>query len=51
MQLGEFGAWTSYRAIGEENAGEAARLTEDLGVRGVPRSQWTALAAAARVGA
>lgn len=31
MQLGEFGVWTSYRAIGEENAGEAARLVEDLG--------------------
>jgi probable F420-dependent oxidoreductase len=32
MQLGEFGVWTSYRAIGEENAGEAARLVEDLGL-------------------
>ena len=31
MQLGEFGVWTSYRAIGEENAGEAAKLVEDLG--------------------
>jgi probable F420-dependent oxidoreductase len=31
MQLGEFGVWTSYRAIGEENAGTAARLVEDLG--------------------
>ncbi len=31
MQLGEFGVWTSYRAIGEENAGVAARLVEDLG--------------------
>ncbi len=31
MQLGEFGIWTSYRAIGEENAGEAAKLVEDLG--------------------
>ncbi|HEY4826766.1 MAG TPA: LLM class F420-dependent oxidoreductase, partial [Solirubrobacteraceae bacterium] len=29
--LGEFGVWTSYRAIGEENAGEAAKLVEDLG--------------------
>ena len=31
MQLGEIGVWTSYRAIGEENAGEAAKLVEDLG--------------------
>jgi probable F420-dependent oxidoreductase len=31
MELGEFGIWTSHRAIGEENAGEAARLAEDLG--------------------
>jgi probable F420-dependent oxidoreductase len=31
MELGEFGVWTSYRAIGEENAGEAAKLVEDLG--------------------
>ena len=31
MRLGEFGIWTSYRAIGEENAGEAAKLVEDLG--------------------
>lgn len=31
MQLGEFGVWTSYRSIGEENAGEAARLVESLG--------------------
>jgi probable F420-dependent oxidoreductase len=31
MQLGSFGIWTSYRAIGEQNAGEAARLVEDLG--------------------
>jgi probable F420-dependent oxidoreductase len=31
MQLGEFGIWTSYRAIGEENAGEAAKLVDDLG--------------------
>jgi probable F420-dependent oxidoreductase len=31
MQLGEFGVWTTYRAIGEEDAGVAARLVEDLG--------------------
>lgn len=31
MNLGDFGVWTSYRAIGEENAGEAARLAEQLG--------------------
>ncbi len=31
MELGQFGVWTSYRVIGEENAGEAARLVEDLG--------------------
>lgn len=31
MQLGEFGVWTTYRAIGEENAGAAARLVEELG--------------------
>jgi probable F420-dependent oxidoreductase len=31
MNLGEFGIWTSYRAIGEQNAGEAAKLVEDLG--------------------
>ena len=31
MRLGEVGVWTSYRAIGEENAGEAAKLVEDLG--------------------
>jgi probable F420-dependent oxidoreductase len=31
MELGDFGVWTSYRAIGEENAGEAARLVEALG--------------------
>ena len=31
MKLSEIGIWTSYRAIGEENAGEAARLVEDLG--------------------
>jgi probable F420-dependent oxidoreductase len=31
VQLGDIGIWTSYRAIGEENAGEAAKLAEDLG--------------------
>jgi probable F420-dependent oxidoreductase len=31
VQLGEFGVWTAYRAIGEENAGAAARLVEELG--------------------
>jgi probable F420-dependent oxidoreductase len=31
MELGTIGVWTTYRAIGEENAGEAARLVEDLG--------------------
>jgi probable F420-dependent oxidoreductase len=31
VQLGEIGIWTSYRAIGEENAGQAAKLAEDLG--------------------
>jgi len=31
MGLGTFGVWTSYRAIGEENAGEAAGLVADLG--------------------
>src|SRR6202161_72857 len=31
MRLGDFGVWTTYRAIGEQNAGEAARLVEDLG--------------------
>ena len=31
MNLGEFGIWTTYRAIGEQNAGEAAGLVEDLG--------------------
>ncbi len=31
MQVGTFGVWTSYRAIGEENAGEAAGLAEELG--------------------
>jgi probable F420-dependent oxidoreductase len=31
MDLGRFGVWTSYRRIGLENAGEAARLVEELG--------------------
>jgi probable F420-dependent oxidoreductase len=31
MQLGKLGVWTSYGRIGEENAGEAARLAEELG--------------------
>jgi probable F420-dependent oxidoreductase len=31
MQLGKYGAWTTYRAIGADNAGEAAKLLEDLG--------------------
>jgi probable F420-dependent oxidoreductase len=31
MDLGKIGVWTSYSRIGEENAGEAARLVEDLG--------------------
>ncbi len=31
MKLGQIGIWTTYRAIGEDNAGEAARLVEDLG--------------------
>jgi probable F420-dependent oxidoreductase len=31
MDLGKVGVWTTYRTIGEENAGEAARLVQDLG--------------------
>jgi probable F420-dependent oxidoreductase len=31
MTLGKFGIWTSYRSIGEENAGAAAKLIEELG--------------------
>ena len=31
MQLTKFGVWTGYRAIGEENAAEAASLAEELG--------------------
>jgi probable F420-dependent oxidoreductase len=30
-QLRQIGIWTTYRAIGEENAGEAANLVEELG--------------------
>jgi probable F420-dependent oxidoreductase len=33
MQLDGFGVWTSYRAIGQDNAGEAAKLVEELGYR------------------
>jgi probable F420-dependent oxidoreductase len=31
VDIGKFGVWTTYRAIGEEHAGTAARLVEDLG--------------------
>ena len=31
MELGKLGVWTTYHAIGEANAGEAARLVEQLG--------------------
>lgn len=31
VQLSGVGVWTTYRAIGEQNAGEAAKLVEDLG--------------------
>jgi probable F420-dependent oxidoreductase len=31
VQLSGFGVWTTYRAIGEDHAGEAARLVEELG--------------------
>ena len=31
MRLGEFGVWATYRALGRENAGQAATLVEDLG--------------------
>ena len=31
MELGKFGIWTSYRAIGEDSAREAAELVEELG--------------------
>jgi probable F420-dependent oxidoreductase len=32
MELGQFGVWTTYRALGEENAGESARLVEEQGM-------------------
>ena len=32
MNFGDFGAWTSYRRIGKENAGEAARAVEEAGL-------------------
>jgi probable F420-dependent oxidoreductase len=31
MKLGLYGVWTTYRAIGDENATEAAALAQDLG--------------------
>jgi probable F420-dependent oxidoreductase len=31
MELGKFGIWTTYRAIGEDNARDAAKLVEELG--------------------
>jgi probable F420-dependent oxidoreductase len=31
MNLGKFGVWTSFRALGEQNAGAAAALAEELG--------------------
>ena len=31
MELGKFGIWTTYRAIGEDQAGAAAKLVEELG--------------------
>jgi probable F420-dependent oxidoreductase len=31
MELGAMGVWTTYRSLGEENAGEAAALAEQLG--------------------
>ena len=31
VELGTVGIWTTYRAIGEQNAGEAAALAEQLG--------------------
>jgi probable F420-dependent oxidoreductase len=31
MELGNFGIWTSLRALGEEHAGEAAKLVQELG--------------------
>jgi probable F420-dependent oxidoreductase len=32
MDFGDYGAWTSYRNIGKENAAEAARAAEDAGL-------------------
>ncbi|MBS1676419.1 MAG: TIGR03620 family F420-dependent LLM class oxidoreductase [Actinobacteria bacterium] len=32
MDFGDFGAWTSYRRIGREGAGEAARAAEEAGL-------------------
>jgi probable F420-dependent oxidoreductase len=32
MDFGKFGAWTSYRRIGKDNAGEAARAVEEAGL-------------------
>jgi probable F420-dependent oxidoreductase len=32
MDFGDFGAWTSYRRIGAENAGAAARAAEEAGL-------------------
>jgi probable F420-dependent oxidoreductase len=32
MDFGNFGAWTSYRRIGKEDAGEAARAVEEAGL-------------------
>ncbi|HEY4451780.1 MAG TPA: TIGR03620 family F420-dependent LLM class oxidoreductase [Solirubrobacteraceae bacterium] len=31
MDIGKIGVWTSYRAVGKERAGEAAKLVEQLG--------------------
>src|ERR1700730_15008670 len=31
VDLGKIGVWTTYSGIGEENAGEAAALVEELG--------------------
>jgi probable F420-dependent oxidoreductase len=31
IELGEFGVWTSFRQIGEENGAAAARLAEECG--------------------
>lgn len=31
VDLGRFGIWTSYRSLGEENAGEAVALAQELG--------------------